>query len=606
MASIQLNQINIYPVKSIEGISVSQSWVEKQGLTFDRRLMLAFADGGMVTARQFPQMVKISSVLTPEGLIFNASGQGQPLHLKYQDFKRQAVTTTVWKDTFTAYTTTDEANDWFSSIIGRQVELLYTGQISNRYREKVGNEVSFADGAPVLVIGQASLDELNRRSPEHHQMAEFRPNLVVSGHEAFAEDGWQRIRIGEVEFESLKPCQRCILTTVDVESGQFRTTKEPLQTLSQFRANASGNVFFGQNWVARNEGVIRVGDSVEILQYQTKPVYPDRQPQAQMMTCVDREEIARDFVTFWLAPESGPFPSYLPGQHLPVAIDIDGEKVSRRYTLSSSPSRPGRLSISVKRVDQGKVSNWLLEHFQIGDTLSAQSPDGQFFLQQDSRHPLLLLSAGSGVTPMLSMLRYLSDCDQIDDVVFYHQCRTEADIPCRDELERLSNLHSGLKIRISLTQAPVDWFGLKGRFSLSHMRQIESVVQRQVFVCGPDGFMKKAKNLLLKAGLPEAAYHQEAFGVSLAEDQTYRELNLTINGQTFVGNNRRPLLEQAEDQGLSISNSCRAGLCGACLVKVEQGRVFQPDVPAMDQASIDQGMALACCCVPKTDVDITY
>ena len=114
---------------------------------------------------------------------------------------------------------------------------------------------------------------------------------------------------------------------------------------------------------------------------------------------------------------------------------------------------------------------------------------------------------------MLSMVRYLADHNQLENVVFYHQCRTENDIPCRSELEQLKREHPGLEVKICLTQPAVDWFGLKGRLSLSHIKQIKDVEQRQVFVCGPDGFMEKAKNLLLRKGLPEENYHQEAFGV---------------------------------------------------------------------------------------------
>lgn len=274
---------------------------------FDRRFMLALSDGSMVTARKYPHMVKVQSSLTPDGLIFVAEGK-PPLRLKYSDFKMQEAPAQVWKDNFTAYTTTDDADDWFSDVLQQRVELLFSGEQSNRVREKVGHNVSFADGYPMLVIGQGSLDELNRRSPEHHSMDQFRANLIVSTTEAFEEDSWKRIRIGEVEFEAVKACERCILTTVDVDKGEFRPSKEPLNTLSQFRANERGGVFFGQNLVARNEGMVRQGDVVEILEYKEKEFYPDNTPEQLVMTCVEREEIARDFVTFWLEPEHAPLP----------------------------------------------------------------------------------------------------------------------------------------------------------------------------------------------------------------------------------------------------------------------------------------------------------
>ncbi len=604
MPSAVLSQVNVYPVKSVAGISLSTAWVEKQGLMFDRRFMLALADGSMVTARKYPDMVNIKSTLTPDGLIFTVKGKPS-LTIRYSEFKMQEAPATVWNDNFIAYTTTDEADDWFSNIMGQRVELLFTGQQSNRVREKFGHNVSFADGYPLLIISQGSLDELNRRSPEQHSMDQFRTNLVVSGTEPFAEDSWKRIRIGEVEFEALKPCERCIMTTVDIEKGQYRPTKEPLRTLSQFRANERGGVFFGQNLVAKNEGMIRAGDKVEVLEYKEKEYYEDLGKTHYRMTCVEREEIARDFVTFWLEPQHGAIPSYQPGQHLPIETVIDGENVGRLYTLSSSPSRPGRLAISVKRVDSGRVSNWLLDYLQVGDALTAQTPDGSFHLTAEHHNqPLLLLSAGSGITPMLSMLRYLADKQQIRDVVFYHQCRSVEDIPYREELDQLNLAHPELKVFISLTQPPVDWFGLKGRLSLSHIKQIKDVAERQVFVCGPDGFMQKAKNLLLKQGVDENSYHQEAFGVAQQPMKENKSLQLSVNGNIFEGDNQSTLLEQAEAAGVPIAHSCRAGFCGACKVKVESGKVHQPDVPALQEHERNMGVVLACCCVPETDIEV--
>ncbi len=604
MPSAVLSQVNVYPVKSVAGISLSTAWVEKQGLMFDRRFMLALADGSMVTARKYPDMVNIKSTLTPDGLIFTVKGKPS-LTIRYSEFKMQEAPATVWNDNFIAYTTTDEADDWFSNIMGQRVELLFTGQQSNRVREKFGHNVSFADGYPLLIISQGSLDELNRRSPEQHSMDQFRTNLVVSGTEPFAEDSWKRIRIGEVEFEALKPCERCIMTTVDIEKGQYRPTKEPLRTLSQFRANERGGVFFGQNLVAKNEGMIRAGDKVEVLEYKEKEYYEDLGKTHYRMTCVEREEIARDFVTFWLEPQHGAIPSYQPGQHLPIETVIDGENVGRLYTLSSSPSRPGRLAISVKRVDSGRVSNWLLDYLQVGDALIAQTPDGSFHLTAEHHNQsLLLLSAGSGITPMLSMLRYLADKQQIRDVVFYHQCRSVEDIPYREELDQLNLAHPELKVFISLTQPPVDWFGLKGRLSLSHIKQIKDVAERQVFVCGPDGFMQKAKNLLLKQGVDENSYHQEAFGVAQQPMKENKSLQLSVNGNIFEGDNQSTLLEQAEVAGVPIAHSCRAGFCGACKVKVESGKVHQPDVPALQEHERNMGVVLACCCVPETDIEV--
>lgn len=599
-----LSHIHVYPVKSIAALTQSQAWVEKQGLAFDRRFMVASDDGAMITARKYPQMVKINATLTMAGLVLQYPNKAD-LVLQYADFNMKDAAATVWNDNFNAHTTTVIANQWFSDIIGHSVQLLFCGQQSQRVRPKIGHNVSFADGYPLLIISEASLAALNERSSEQHTMAQFRTNLVVSNTDAFAEDSWKRIRIGEVEFKAVKPCARCILTTVDPLTGEFSPLKEPLKTMATFRADEQGEVFFGQNLVAINEGIIRAGDEIEILETQPKPVYADNIVTKLQLTCVEREDIAADFTTFWLeSHQQSPLPAYLPGQHLPLQLEINGEFISRRYTLSSSPSRPGRYAISVKRIDDGRVSNWLHQYFQVGDVLVADKPNGDFHLGVHT-DKLLLLSAGSGITPMLSMLRYLSDNDNIRDVVFYHQCSTEADIPSQQELHQLENMHPSLDLRIVLSQPRRDWQGESGRLSLSHLAMISDLDKRQVFVCGPDAFMVAAKKLLLKIGVSPARYHQEAFGPLRGTLTPKQTLKLNINGHIFSGDNQRTLLEQAETAGIGLNYSCRAGFCGVCKVTLTSGQVEQPDVPALLPQERQQGKVLACCCIPKTDLKIT-
>ncbi len=600
--SSRVSQINIYPVKSTKGISQSNSWVEMQGLSFDRRFMITFPDGTMVTARKYPTLLNVIPTMTQEGMILSYKNK-IPLKINYNQFQMAKVNATVWSDTFIAYTTSEDANLWFSDILQCSVKLLFTGKQSKRERKSINQRVSFADGYPLLLISQASLDELNRRSSAQHLMSQFRANLVVSGDEPFIEDNWKRIKIAEVEFEIMKPCQRCILTTVDINTAKFRPSKEPLTTLAKFRANQHGEVFLGQNLVAKNEGMIQVGDQIEILETKPRDIYKDIYVEKLTLTCVYKERIAKDFTTIWFEALSGALPNYLPGQHLPIQLKINGQRLARHYTLSSTPSRPDRYAISVKRINNGQVSNWLHDNLKIGDVIIADTPQGSFHVTSNE-HPILLISAGSGVTPMLSMLRYLADKLQIKDVIFFHQCRTSADIPCRSEIEKLNIAHPGLKVLISLTQPDEHWHGLTGRLSLHHFKKMPTLTNRHVFACGPNDFMTQVKRLVTTQGVPEHLYHQEAFSLLTIETPEKKTINVSVNGHVFIGNNQQPLLEQAEAAGFMLENSCRAGLCGACKVILTSGEVHQPDAPALSPADKESGVVLACCCIPITDISV--
>ena len=267
-----LSQISVYPIKSTRGLQISRSWVEPLRQSFDRRFLLADSQCRMLTGRALPKLVQVTAVPVRDGLVISHPQQDD-LFLKYDSFADQQMPTHVWKDEFDGLRTTEAADAWFSELLGRQCHLLYCGQASVRFSAKAGVPVSFADGFPLLLISQASLEELNRRSPVSHQMAQFRPNLVVSGNGPFAEDGWQRIRIGQVEFKLDCPCSRCIFTTRDPLSGEFLADKEPLATLSKFRKDAGGKINFGMNLIALNEGIVEQGMPIEVLETRIPEIY---------------------------------------------------------------------------------------------------------------------------------------------------------------------------------------------------------------------------------------------------------------------------------------------------------------------------------------------
>lgn len=566
--------------------------------------MVARTDGVMVTARTHPQLLKVKSMLLADGLHLTYPQQPD-LHLRYADFSRKPVPTAVWGNQFEALHTTEEADQWFSGIIDEPATLLFSGEHSNPMQDDIQQTGGFVDEFPALVISEGSLQALNECSQRRNNMEQFRPNLVIANQQAFEEDGWKRIKIGQVIFDVVMPCERCILTTAEIDQASFHELGEPLSTLAKFRTGESGGVFFGQNLKPLNEGMLQVGDPVEILETQRKQSYPDHRSTNLILKCVEREVIAQDFCTFWLEnTEDNALPDYQPGQHLPIRLDIDGKSVTRYYTLSSSPLRPNRYCISVKRVSDGLASNWLHDHFQEGSTLVAQKPSGSFHLKQD-RDKILLVSGGSGVTPMLSILRYLADHNQIKDVVFYHQCRTQADIPCYQELQGIAVDFPALTIHIALSQADSQWQGLRGRFSAAHAALIPQLAERRVFVCGPNPFMESVKAQLLEQGLPPENYHQEAFSAASLGVGEHRELTITIDGKSFAATNQRAVLEQAESAGLDLPNGCRAGVCGACKLTLSEGEVIQVETPALSGEERQAGKVLSCCCTPTSDVVLT-
>lgn len=259
-----LTQINIYPIKSMAGIALSSAYVSAMGLAFDRQLMLVDDNGKFVTARKYPQLLSFSVVLQESGVVI-CGAKGKTLVVNYSDFS-QITSVNIWRHEMVAKTACNDVNLWLSNELGISVRLVSVADESIRKVKNTNNDLAFADGYPLLIIGEESLIELNNRAEEPSLMSQFRTNLVFDGEVGFIEDTWRRIKIGDVEFEFVKPCERCVMTTVDMTTYHFRTSKEPLATLKTFRADPRGRLMFGENLIAINQGLIRVGDKVEVLE----------------------------------------------------------------------------------------------------------------------------------------------------------------------------------------------------------------------------------------------------------------------------------------------------------------------------------------------------
>lgn len=265
---MRLSQINVYPIKSCAQVRLSASLVERRGLLRDRRFMLVDPKGRFMSQRAFPRMALIHITLFDEGLMVQAPEQ-QSLYLPLALEGAERVEVTVWDDRVRAVAADAQVDEWFSDFLGRPSRLVYMPDDHLRPvrpdRAQEGDQLSFADGAPLLLISDASLADLNARLNEPVEMRRFRPNLVVTANTAFEEDTWKRIAIGEAEFDVSWACTRCVLTTVDPETGQRNADREPLRTLKTFRQTDEGTAF-GQNLIPRALGCIQINDEVRVLE----------------------------------------------------------------------------------------------------------------------------------------------------------------------------------------------------------------------------------------------------------------------------------------------------------------------------------------------------
>lgn len=279
MTTVTVSDLFIYPIKSTKGTRLPYANVDELGLAFDRRFVISDNAGQFITARTEPTLCLISATLTEQDITLTAPNM-PTLVLSYKEFNDQYQQVSVWDDEIAGQLCSTKANLWFSEYLRRPCRLLYFGEESTREKglnTDNARKVAFADGYPLLLISQASLDDLNQRLLSNNKntvsMAHFRPNIVVENCLPFAEDGWQYIRIGEIDFKVSKPCERCIFTTVNPKDGTIDAQQQPLSTLKEFRQTSSGEVLFGQNLIPLNSGRIAQGDNIIVSQIQNPPVF---------------------------------------------------------------------------------------------------------------------------------------------------------------------------------------------------------------------------------------------------------------------------------------------------------------------------------------------
>lgn len=265
MTNIIVSGLSIYPVKSCRGLHLNSALVESSGLENDRRWMVVDESGVMLTQRKIAKMCLVQVELTETGLVLKTASMDSLSVINPVVNKK--VTVKVWNDECQAYDAGDKAAKWLSHVLSVKCRLVYFPddefrQVDLTYANK-GDKTAFSDGFPLLLISQASLNDLNSRLNTPITMERFRPNITVSGCQAFAEDKWKKIRIGEINFRIVKPCSRCVIPSINIETAERE--EEPLKTLVAYRKR-DNKIFFGQNVIADGLGKIEVGMSVEVIE----------------------------------------------------------------------------------------------------------------------------------------------------------------------------------------------------------------------------------------------------------------------------------------------------------------------------------------------------
>ncbi len=264
---ITLSALTYYPIKACRGFDVQASKVERMGLEHDRRMMVVTPEGQFLTQREHPKLALITPRLKNDGVTLSTPNFDS-IHFNIQK-SGASRPVNIWKSKgVNAIDQGDEAAGWLSDWLGTPVRLMHIAdgfkrKLNPDYTVNPDDHTGFADGYPILVVSEASLQDLNSKLVSPLPMNRFRPNILVKGCGPYAEDAWKRIKIGEIEMALVKPCARCVVTTIDKET--LEKNKEPLKTLSTYRKQ-KGGAMFGMNVIPLNEGEIKVGMNVEILE----------------------------------------------------------------------------------------------------------------------------------------------------------------------------------------------------------------------------------------------------------------------------------------------------------------------------------------------------
>ncbi len=323
--------------------------------------------------------------------------------------------------------------------------------------------------------------------------------------------------------------------------------------------------------------------------------------------------------TFRLRPPGGgslPF-IFLPGQFINVALNVGGARMNRSYSISSSPNARDYVELSIKREERGAFSRHVVDLWKVGELVESNGPVGRMTFTGTEADSVVLISVGIGVTPMMSVARYLSERSWPGDIFFIFTCRNPADYIFEKPLAALAKLNPKLHVVVSMTKPGPDWKGPRGRITKELLAEsVPDIAARRVHICGPLPMMQATKALLGELGVPAERVKFEEFGAvkpTLADPgspakpkaaATGPEVTFSTNGKTAKIHTGQTILELSEELAIGIENSCRVGTCGICKVKMTSGEVDQAVQDSLDDDDKANGLILACQAIPKTAVTL--
>lgn len=453
--------------------------------------------------------------------------------------------------------------------------------------------------------------------------------------------------------------------TDQASSGGTKLNDLALTPLATYLVAVGATVVIGSHLLQLEEGSPVLTQSPP--EESKKSVQPKREDKWKQLTveCVRIVAETHDVKTFYFHAPQQQF-HYKPGQFVTLNLQIDNQEVLRSYSISSTPSRPDTLEITIKRVPSsapdvppGLVSNWMHDHLKVGNKIIIDGPMGKFTCADHPAKKLFFISAGSGITPMMAMSRWITDRVLDRDIIFFHAARTVEDIIYRQELEWMSSRFPNFHLFITTTRSNLGfpWAGLRGRLSPSMLHTIApDFTDRAVYVCGPDEFMAATKLLLQQEGYPMTNYHEESFGgpkkakpkvetepklpvstrlestvevpkgiieevknikpsvsvnVNLSTEPLAREEGKKVSatqtvvvfqksGKEVAASSDDLILDLAEQEGVKIRSSCRVGTCGTCKKRKISGEVrFEDyDPEALEAEEVEEGFILTCVAHP--------